>query len=103
MIIELLYFEGCPSWKNGLKNLQEALTEEQIQGDIRLMLIENDGRASEEKFLGSPSFRINGQDLWSEKRSSYHLNCRVYATDYGLHGTPTVEMLREKIRASTGQ
>jgi hypothetical protein len=28
MKIELLYFDGCPSWENGLKNLEAALQEE---------------------------------------------------------------------------
>jgi hypothetical protein len=50
-----------------------------------------------EKFCGSPSFRINGEDLWCEERAKYHLSCRVYRTAQGLQGSPTVEMLRERI------
>ncbi len=103
MILELLYIEGCPSWQYGLKNFQAALLEEQITGDMRLIMITTDEMAGEEKFLGSPSFRIDGQDLWPETRNSYHLGCRVYAAKSGLIGTPTVEMLREKIRPAIGK
>ncbi len=97
MNVELLYFNGCPSWEAGLKNLQEALRAGQINAEIQLILIESDDEARTEKFLGSPSFRINGQDLWPEERESYHLGCRVYATENGLRGAPTVSMLRSKI------
>ena len=53
--IELLYFEGCPSWKNGLENLNTALKSEGINDtDIQLVLIANEVDAMKEKFLGSP-------------------------------------------------
>ncbi len=26
--VELLYFDGCPSWETGLKTLREAIREE---------------------------------------------------------------------------
>jgi hypothetical protein len=52
--IELLYFEGCPFWKNGLKNLKTALKSEGINDtDIQLVLIANEVDAMKEKFLGS--------------------------------------------------
>jgi hypothetical protein len=38
-------------------------------------------------------------DLWPEKRNRYDLSCRVYATPQGMKGTPTVEMLRKKVRS----
>jgi len=97
--IELLYFDGCPSWEKGLENLKSALKAENINdADIQLVLIANQKDVIDEKFLGSPSFRINDQDLWPEERKSYHLGCRVYQTENGLKGFPTVDMLRERIR-----
>ena len=30
MEINLLYFDGCPSWQNALENLQTALKEEDL-------------------------------------------------------------------------
>ena len=97
MKIELLYFDGCPSWQDGLKNLEAALQELQIASKPELIKVRDDAEASHLEFLGSPSFLINGQDIWPEKRASYALSCRVYATPSGVRGVPTVEMLKEKI------
>ncbi len=100
--ITLLYFVGCPSWKTGLENLQTALEAEQIQAEVRLLRIDDPEQAEREQFLGSPSFKVGGVDLWPEAREAYGLSCRIYATPGGLRGTPTVEMLREKLREITG-
>jgi len=98
MKIELLYFNGCPSWLTALKNLNSVLREEGITETVNVMEIMNDEQAGQEKFLGSPSIRINGIDLWLEQRENYSLSCRVYATPEGVKGSPTIEMLRSKIR-----
>ena len=96
--IELLYFDGCPSWQAGLQALEEALASGGFPAAIRLVKITSPDRAEAERFLGSPSFRVNGIDLWPEQRSQYALSCRVYATPQGLIGCPTANMLLEEIR-----
>jgi len=99
MQIELLYFDGCPSWEGGLENLKAALKAEGLESNITLIKVEEDDKAEQLKFLGSPSFHLNGIDLWPEERKRYNLSCRVYSTPQGMKGVPTVEMLREKLRA----
>ncbi len=99
MQIELFYFDGCPSWEGALENLKAALQAEGLQADIRLVKVESDEEAARLKFLGSPSFRVDGVDWWPEERQRYNLSCRVYATPQGMRGAPTVEMLREKLRS----
>jgi len=78
-------------------NMKAALAAEMLQAEVRLVRVEGDAEAQSLKFLGSPSFRVDGVDLWQEQRSRYNLNCRVYVTPHGLLGAPTVEMLREKL------
>lgn len=99
MKIELLYFDGCPSWKKALENLRSALEAENVTADIQLVRVESNNEAAKEKFLGSPSFRVNGQDLWPEERQSYNLGCRIYATEGGMRGFPSTEMLKQKIHS----
>ncbi|MHC1781299.1 MAG: thioredoxin family protein [Anaerolineaceae bacterium] len=99
MIVEVLYIDGCPNFKRGLFNLKQALADEQIQAEIRMQEIEDDLQADNRSFLGSPSFQVNGQDLWPVWHESYHLGCRVYSTPAGLMSCPSVDMLREKLRA----
>jgi hypothetical protein len=98
MKIELLYFDGCPSWQNGLKNLEIALQEEGLTASVEPVKVIDGGDAVRLKFLGSPCFRTNGRELWPEERTSYSLSCRVYSTPEGLRGFPTVVMLREALR-----
>jgi len=99
MKIDLLYFDDCPSWKVGLSNLETALAAEAIEAEIQLIEVKDRKQAAVVKFLGSPSFCVNGQDLWPEARDTYNLSCRVYATPQGMRGAPTVEMLRQQIQA----
>jgi protein-disulfide isomerase len=99
MQIDLLYFDGCPSWQEALENLKAALAAEGLQAEIRLILVKDDADATQLQFLGSPSFRVNGVELWHEQRAQYALSCRVYSTPQGMKGVPTVEMLREKLGA----
>jgi len=99
MQIELFYFDGCPSWEGALENLKAALAAENMEAEIRLVMVEDDDEAARLKFLGSPSFRVDGADWWPEERKRYNLSCRVYATPQGMRGAPTVEMLREKLRS----
>ncbi len=100
MQIDLLYFDGCPSWQAGLENLRTALQREGIPAEIRLVQVEDEAQATAEKFLGSPSFQMNGQDWWPDERTNYHLSCRIYRTPAGMRGAPSVEMLQEKLRAA---
>ena len=97
MKIELVYFDGCAFWQRGLKNLEAALQEQRLVQSVELVKVSNEADASRLKFLGSPSFRINGQELWPEEREGYSLSCRLYNTPQGLKGYPTVSMLKEAL------
>jgi hypothetical protein len=101
MEINLMYFDGCPSWQRGLENLKAALKDEGMDAKIHLVRVEDNAEAARLRFLGSPSFRVNGIDLWPEKRKRYDLGCRVYPTLQGLRGVPTVDMLRVMLRAQS--
>lgn len=101
MQIDLLYFDGCASWKGALENLRAALAAEGLQADIHLVKVTDADEAQRLKFLGSPSFRVGGVDLWPEQRQQYALSCRVYPTPEGLRGIPSQDMLREQLRRVT--
>ncbi len=96
--IQLLYFGDCPSWQSGLKNLHTALKANGLDESVELIQVMDNDDAARRKFLGSPSFRINGTDLWNEDRDTYSLSCRVYATPEGMKGSSSVSMLQEAIR-----
>ena len=49
--------------------------------------------AERERFLGSPTVRIDGQDVepGADRRTDFGLKCRLFATPDGLRGMPTDE------------
>ena len=98
MKIELLYFDGCPSWQRDLENLKSALEPEGIESNVQLVRVQDDRGAMRSRFIGSPSFRVNESELWPEEREVYMLSCRVYPSSEGIKGWPTVPMLRQKLR-----
>ncbi len=97
MKIELLYFDGCPSWQKALENLETLIAEEGLDISIQLVAVNSDQEATRKKFLGSPSIQVGGVDLWPEERDTFSMSCRMYRTSEGLQGWPTIEMLREKL------
>jgi hypothetical protein len=98
MKVELLYFDGCQSWQSGLQNLHFALKANGLDVSVELVQVMDNEDATRKRFLGSPSFRINGVDLWNEERDTYSLSCRVYATPDGMKGSPSILMLQGEIQ-----
>lgn len=95
--IELLYFEGCPSWKTALHYLNEILCEQNIDLEIQLTHVSTNEEAERCKFPGSPTIRVNQKDLFPTEQSNYALGCRVYQTAEGFKGSPTKEMMLAKL------
>ena len=98
MTFELLYFDGCPSWKQAVQNLRQALTDLELTPMIVMVKIVDDSQAQSRKFTGSPSIFFNGIDLWPVQQDEYHLGCRVYVTPQGMKGYPTVNMIKQRLQ-----
>ena len=63
MRIELLYFDGCPSHEAFVPRLQELLTRSAVDGAVEQRRVESDEAADRERFLGSPTLRVDGVDV----------------------------------------
>jgi len=99
--IELLYFDGCPSWQKAWNDLGLLLAETGIDATVRLrdvMPMTEDERVG---FAGSPTIRIDGVDLEGNEAPGVFA-CRRYAENGGL-GWPSVALLRERLTAATEQ
>ncbi len=98
MDIEILYFDGCPTYQTAEQTLREIIAGEGITAYVGLVAVNTDEDAQRLKFPGSPTIRVDGQDLFpTPERQDYRLGCRMYATPEGLKGSPTAKMLREAI------
>lgn len=103
MKIEVLYFDGCPTYETATKTLRAVLAEEELEADIELVAVNSDEEARRLRFPGSPTIRVDGRDLFpAPEREDWRLGCRVYATPEGLRGSPTAEMLGEALMAKGG-
>ena len=96
MKIELYYFDGCPSWKQALENLERALREEGIVADVETIRVESEADAEAKRFIGSPTIRIDGVDLEGPQaeEKGYGFGCRVYAYNGRYAPFPSVEQIR---------
>jgi hypothetical protein len=99
MKIELLYFQGCPSYEALLPELRELLAGEGIADQVELRAVETIEDAERERFLGSPTVRIDGRDIEpaAAERRDYGLKCRLYRTADGTSGLPPRQLVAEAI------
>jgi len=97
MKVEILYFEGCPTYEHTERTLREILSGSGTEAELTLVAVDTDEEAQRLRFLGSPTLRVNGEDLSPVPDRAYALGCRMYATPEGLKGSPTAEMLKEAL------
>lgn len=93
MRVQLLYFDGCPSWTVAEAHLREALDTLGRAVEVEKILVTTPDEADEWGFHGSPSVLVDGEDPFLEPGSAVGLACRLYRTPEGLRGSPTVDQL----------
>ena len=78
MIVEILYIDDCPSHRQLLPTVRRLA--EQAGAELRQRRITTRRQAERERFLGSPTVRVNGLDVepGAAERSDYGLKCRIY-------------------------
>ena len=103
MRIELLWWEGCPSTDEALDDVTRVLREERVEAEVELVEVVGHEQARAERFPGSPTIRIDGEDaVPAEAGEPVSLTCRVYRLRDGrISPTPDPEDLREAVRRAT--
>ena len=105
MKIEVLYVAECPSHPAAVRMVKDVLAAEGVATEVHEVLVRDEGMASELKFLGSPTIRVNGRDVAGETRKpqSFALSCRLYPGSKQV-GLPPAEMIhRAVIEARQGE
>ncbi len=93
MRVQLLYFDGCPSWQVADARLREALQTLGRPAEVEKVLVATPEEAEHWNFRGSPSVLVDGEDPFPQSRTPVGLTCRLYPTPEGLGGSPTVDQL----------
>ena len=100
MKIEILHFDGCPTYRVTENTLRQVLAEESLEAEVELVAVNSDEEARRLRFPGSPTIRVEDRDLFpTPEREDWRLVCRVYATPEGLMGSPTAQMLKAALFA----
>ena len=90
--VELLYFDGCPSYEKLLPRLRALLAEEGCGEALSLT----------DRFLGSPTVRLDGEDVdpSAAARGDFGLKCRLYPGEGRLEHLPPEEWIRTALERS---
>lgn len=98
LTIELLYFDGCPSWQHAWNDLGQALTATHTDATVYLRNIDDLPEDQRQGFGGSPTLRINGRDLEDYDGPPVYA-CRRYLQNQG-RGWPDPQHLRNAIETA---
>ena len=102
MKIEVLYVPDCPNHGAALQRLREILSPEDFQAQVSEVLVRDAAMAQSLKFYGSPTIRVDGQDVepQSEKSAAFGLMCRLYADGGGVPSRQSLQAAIERARGA---
>jgi hypothetical protein len=96
--VSFLYYEECPSHDLALEPLREVMDEEGIPGEVEVIKVETEDQARQLRFVGSPTIRVDGQDIDPPSDPRYALTCRAYRLEDGrISPLPSKDMIRRAL------
>jgi hypothetical protein len=102
MEVEFLYWQGCPSHPQALAELRRAMSELALDpGTLVVREVATEEQAARERFIGSPTIRIDGADIQAPEEEPIGLTCRVYhRRDGRVSPTPDPADVRAALEAA---
>jgi len=97
--VELLFWRGCPSHPEALELLRTVIDERHPGTPVELVEVETRDDAVRLAFPGSPTVRVDGQDVDAGGAAgSPSLSCRVYRLPDGRPSpVPSREQIEEAL------
>ena len=104
MKVELLYFDGCPTYERLPPRLRELVARVDPSVEVELRRVETIDEAERERFLGSPTVRVDGRDVdpGADERGDFGMKCRIYETAQSLSPLPPESWITEALRRASG-
>lgn len=99
--IDILYFDSCPGWRAAEQRVRQVVVEARLEGDVsvRLVPVETEEDARTHRFVGSPTVRVDGNDVepGAAQRTSFGLQCRLYESGGRLDGLPAASLIQSAL------
>ncbi len=103
LLVEVLTYEGCPHAEPALRMVRRVVDDVGVVATVRRVDVPDPETATAQRFLGSPTIRVNGRDIEpdiAEERDEYALACRLYHTQGGIKGEPDECWLRDALASA---
>jgi hypothetical protein len=99
--VEVLYFEGCPNHEDLVPRVRELMRRAGVPAEIERRAISDDEAAQRERFLGSPTVRVDGHDVepGADRREDFGMKCRLYRDAERLSGQPADHWILAALQA----
>jgi hypothetical protein len=100
-VVELLWWEQCPSWERALAMLRTEMDRAGLgEASLRVTEIRSDEDARRHGFPGSPTIRVEGRDIQPPgPEQPIGLTCRVYRQRDGrISPLPDPEDIKDALR-----
>ena len=100
LLVELLVVEDCPHQEQAQRDLESVLDRGIIEVPIQVIYVTSVDDAEFLGFQGSPTIRINGDDVVPQPNLPVALGCRIYRdADGGTRGSPPIDAIRAAVDA----
>jgi hypothetical protein len=102
--VELLYTDDDPNYMATRQNLVEVLNEDAFETPVQMIAVRSLADAELLGFPGSPTIRIDGQDIDAENASAISLGVRSYADAGGgaASSVPSKALIRSAVVRARG-
>ena len=99
--VRFLYSEDCPSHEEALQRLRSVLQEEGVEPDLEIVRVDTFEQAEKERFPGSPTIMIDGNDICPSRNERFAPACRAYILEDGrVSPLPSIAMIRKAVHAA---
>jgi hypothetical protein len=98
--VEIFYLSGCPNHAPTVERVCQVLAQENTPAEMVEVEVKDVATAQRLGFLGSPTIRIDGQDVEPAARveRAFGLLCRTYIDGVRRTGVPPPEWIQAAVR-----
>ena len=103
MKVEVLYLDHCPNYEAAASSVRRVLNRLSVIEEVLLTRISTAEEAERERFLGSPTVRVDGRDVepHAAGRTDFGIKCRLYRTGKKTLGVPPAGWIEMAIQGSS--